>query len=133
RIGALIARLDKIFGIPLSVSLVTERPSIARCHLCVTLELHKQLVTFHSSNSTWVMDALTISPEWFFNMALRTARVWQVILFMCVCCCSIGVQAMTCSVTQPNGNTPPGEQPEDKTYDNGKTWPAQWWTKGHSN
>ena len=76
------------------------------------------------------MDALTISPEWLFNMALRTARVWQVILFMCVCCCSIGVQAMTCSVTQPNGNTPPGEQPDDKSYGNGKLWTVLWWTNG---
>jgi len=37
---------------------------------------------------------------------------------------------MTCSVTQPNGNTPPGEQPDDKSYGNGKLWTVLWWTNG---
>ena len=43
----------------------------------------------------------------------RTARLWEVILFVCVSC-SIAVHATTCNVTQPNGNTPPGEQPDNQ-------------------
>jgi hypothetical protein len=59
----------------------------------------------------------------------RTARLWEVILFVCVSC-SIAAHATTCDVTQPNGNTPPGEQPDNKFYGNGSLWTVLWWPGG---
>lgn len=66
-------------------------------------------------------------------MAFRTARVWQIVLFVCISCCSNAVQATVCTVTQPNGNTPPGEQPDNKFYGNGKLWTLLWWPDGTLN
>ena len=59
----------------------------------------------------------------------RTATLWKVIFFGCVSW-SIAVHATTCSVTQPNGNTPPGEQPDNKFYGNGSLWTLLWWPGG---
>lgn len=47
--------------------------------------------------------------------------------------CSIAVHASTCSVTKPNGNTPPGEQPDTKFHGNGKLWTLVWWSDGTLN
>ena len=59
----------------------------------------------------------------------RQQRFWEIVLFVCVSC-SIAVHATTCNVTQPNGNTPPGEQPDNKFYGNGSLWTLLWWPGG---
>jgi len=62
-------------------------------------------------------------------VTLRTTRLWEIVLFVCVSC-PIAVHASTCSVTQPNANAPPGEQPDNKFHGNGSLWTLLWWPGG---